>query len=133
MVLDVVLQPVGGVAIEGALRAGTKVAQIIPRIDAVLVAVIPTEADGVIAHRRNLGGAQNGLEHHQRAGIFRARRLIGPAMLFLALVVAQRAGATIAQVGEGVGGLVAVVPDDVHGAAVRLVYLDGCGLRGAHG
>lgn len=132
MVLDVVLQPIGGVALEGALRAGTKVAQVIPRIDAVLVAVIPAEADGVVAHRSNLGGAEDGLEHHQRTGVFRARGLIGQAMLLLALVVAQGAWATVAQVGKGVGGLVAVVPDDVHGAAVRLVNLDGCGLQGAH-
>ncbi len=54
MVVDVVLEAVGGVAAGAALVAGAPLAEVIPGEDSVLVAVVPIEADGVIAHRGNL-------------------------------------------------------------------------------
>lgn len=67
MVVDVVLEAVGGVADVVAEGAGTPLAEVGPGVDSVLVAVVPGEADGVVAGLGDFGGAQLRLEHGQRA------------------------------------------------------------------
>src|SRR3974390_2818254 len=46
-----------------AVLAGTVLAQKLPRIDAVLMAVVPGEADTVLADGFHLGGPSQRLEH----------------------------------------------------------------------
>src|SRR5208282_5716063 len=137
MILNIELKPVAGVAARVAALAGAPVAQVSPGKDSVLVAVVPVEADGVVAHLRNLVGTDRRLEHLQAAAGSSRSGLVGPAMALFPLVVAVGAGAGIAQVDEGVAALVAVLPEDFHGAAAALVDLDGGGLdwgqRYAHG
>src|SRR6266542_4710802 len=94
MVLDVVLEAVAGVAEAVALLAGAPLAQIAPTEDAVLVAVVPVEADGVVADLLHHLGADGGLEHGQRSKGRRRGRggLIGQPAALLTLLVAQRTG-----------------------------------------
>ena len=132
MVVDVVLEAVGGVAGGAAFFAGAPVAEVVPGVDSVLVAVVPTEADGVVADLGDFGGTELRLEHLQRATGVRGGGLVGTAMLFFAFFVAERAGAGVTQIGEGVGALMAVFPADFHGGAGGFVDLDGCGLHCAH-
>ena len=94
----------------------------------MLVPVVPVEADGVVAHLCDLVGTDRRLEHLQATAGSGRSGLVGLAMAFFALVVAVGAGAGIAQVGEGVAALVAVLPEDFHAVAARLVDLDGGGL-----
>ena len=125
MIVDVVFESVGGVAEGAALVARAPLAEIIPREDAVLVAVIPGKADGIIADLGNFRGTGCRLEHLQRAsGIWR-RGLIGLAVALCALFVARGTWTGIAQIREGVSALVAVFPADFHGCAAGFVDLDG--------
>ncbi len=98
----------------------------------MLMAVVPSEADGVVADRGDFGGAELRFKHRQRGGWDGGGELIGLAVAVPALFVAGGAGAGVAQVGEGIGALVAVVPDDFHGGAAGFVNLDGGGLDCAH-
>jgi hypothetical protein len=91
----------------------------------VLVAIIPSETDGVIADLGDFRGARRRLEHLQRArGIWRGG-LIGLAVALCALFVARGAGTGITQIGKGVRALVAVFPANFHGCAAGFVDLDG--------
>ena len=131
MVLDVVLEAVGGVAEAVTRFAGAPLAEVIPGEDSVLMAVVPVEVDGVVTDRGDLGGAELRLKDGQRGGN-RRRRLVGLAMALFALFGALGAGTGIAQVGKAVGALVAVFPDDFHGGAAGFMDLDGGGLDCAH-
>src|SRR5215471_1262368 len=91
-------------------------AQELPGINTVLVAVIPLEADGVLAHRFRLNGARRSLEHRQGAGD-RLQRITGLAAVLVALLIAHRAWASVAQEGKAVGALMAVLPLDLHACA----------------
>lgn len=132
MVVDVVFEVVGGVAGGAAFVARAPLAEVIPGEDSVLVAVVPVEADGVIADRGNFVGSELRLVHLQRGGGFRGGGLAGLAVSLVALFVTRGAGTGGAQVGEGVGALVAVFPGDFHGGASGFVDLDGGRLGYAH-
>ena len=132
MVVNIVVEVVTKMAIGVAFGARAPLAEIIPRVDAVLVAIIPTEANGIVADLCDLGGTKLRLEHGQGFGDGR-RGLVGLAVLLFTLLVAEGTRTGVAQIGECVGGLMAVFPDDFHGAAAGFVNLDGGGLRWAHG
>src|SRR5271166_6338861 len=84
-----------------AVLAGAVLAQKLPRVDAVLVAVVPGEADTVLADGLNIGGPRQRLEHGQRPR-HRLQRIARLPPVFLALVLAKRARAGVAQKHEAV-------------------------------
>jgi hypothetical protein len=88
MVLDVVLKAIGGVAAGVALGAGAPRAEVVPRKDSVLVAVVPVEVDSVVARLGDYRGTELRLEHWQRTGGFGRGRFIGQEMALQALFVA---------------------------------------------
>src|SRR5271170_7880380 len=93
----------------------------------MLVAVVPREADGILAHRLNFRGPRGSLEHRQRPG----DRLQGIARLtaiLLALFVAQSAGAGIPQERKAIDAVMAVLPLDVHAGAGSDIDFDGFGI-----
>src|ERR1035438_9816564 len=79
-----------------ALLARAVLTQELPRIDAVLMAVVPGKPDAVLAHRLNFSGARQCLEHGQRARDW-FQRIAGLAAVLLAFFLTQRARAGIAQ------------------------------------
>src|SRR5579864_4582069 len=110
-----------------ALGARAVFAQEFPRLVAVLVAVVPLEADGVLTDRRHLGRPGGAFEDGELAGLWLDGRADGAAALG-ALFVAVRTGAGIAQPLESVVALVAVFPGDVHARAGGHVHLHGFGI-----
>src|SRR3974390_720339 len=73
-----------------AVLARAVLAQKLPRIDAVLVAVVPGEADTVLADGFYLGGSRQRLEHGQRAG-HRLQRIAWLPSVLVAFLLAQSA------------------------------------------
>jgi hypothetical protein len=94
--------------------------------------VVPGKAQRVLADR--LGGNRLGcsLEHGQRSRrqLWRFTRL---APRLLAFVFAERAGTSIPQEGERVGGAVSVLPLDFHSRSGGLVDLHRLGIVGETG
>ena len=78
-----------------AFGAGAKSPQEVPRIDAVLVPIIPAELDGVFAHATGLQGFGRGLEHRQAAWLG-FDWFAGFALRFHPFLIAQGAGAGVA-------------------------------------
>src|SRR5579864_3246822 len=110
-----------------ACLAGAILAQEIPGVDAQFVAIIPLKADGVLAHGLGPQRFGRGLEHWQRPGGWFGR-LARFASALAPLLVAQSAGAGVAQPFEAVAGAVAVLPLDVHARSRGQVYLDRLGI-----
>src|SRR3954471_23652918 len=79
-----------------ALRTRTFAPQELPRVDAAAMAVIPVEADGVLAYRGDLERTGRLLIHRERAR-FPFWGLADFASRGLALFVASGTGARIAQ------------------------------------
>jgi len=107
-----------------ALRTRTIVAQILPGKDAVLVAIVPGEANSILADRLDLSGPRRRLEHRQRS----RDRLDGIARvtaILLALFVAQGARTGVTQKRKAIDALVAVLPLDLHTGTGGDVYFDG--------
>ena len=132
MVVDIVLEAFNRIATGAAFVAGAPFAEVVPGEDSVLVAIVPTETDCVIANLGNFGGTGLRLEHLQGASGVGRGGLIGPPVAFFAFFVAEGAGAGVSEVGEGVGALVAVFPADFHGGAAGFVDLDGGRLGYGH-
>ena len=113
----------------GAFRTWAKRPQEVPRIDPVLMAVVPTELDRIFANAACRDGLRRSLEHRQRAGL----RLFGfaglPVRLY-AILVAKRTRTRIPQVSKRIMALVAVLPFDVHALAGGQVDFDGFRVRG---
>jgi hypothetical protein len=90
----------------------------------MLVAIVPREADGILADRLNLGGPCRRLEHGQRS----RDRLDGIARVtavLLALFVTQGARAGITQKRKAVNGAMAVLPLDLYARTGGDVNFDG--------
>src|ERR1035441_8287673 len=96
-----------------AVLAGAVLAKELPRIDAVLMAVVPGKPDAVFTHRLDLGGTRQRLEHGQRTGN-RLQGIAGLASVFVAFFRTQRTRASIPQKHEIVRAAMAVFPLDVH-------------------
>jgi hypothetical protein len=79
--------------------------------------VVEVELDGVVAHRRGASHFDDILPIH--------RKRIGLDSHGGGSVAARGTWATLAQVGVGVGGLVAVAPLDEHTARRRQLDADG--------
>src|ERR1700733_5809168 len=100
--------------------AGTNFAQMFEAENSCSVAVGKLDLHGVVSHRVGALGGDARFVHAQQE-----RGRTGAALGFLlALVVAQRAGAMIAQVREIVAAGVLVRPSDLHALARRDVYLN---------
>src|SRR6202050_3276088 len=103
-----------------ASLAGTNFAQMFEAENSCSVAIGKLDLHGVVSHCVSALGGDARFVHGQQR---RART--GAALGFLlALVVAQRAGAMIAQVREIVAAGVLVRPSDLHALARRDVYLN---------
>jgi hypothetical protein len=112
-----------------AFFTGADFAQEFPGIEAEVVLVVPVEFDGVFAdgfRRERLGG---GLEHRERSG-GKFRGFAGTEAGLGALVFAQGAGASVAQVDKVVVGRVAVFPLDIHAGPGGEIHLHGLGICG---
>lgn len=131
MVLNVLLEPIAGVAGGVALLTGAPPTQVVPGIDSALVTVVPGKVDGVITRLGNFDGAHLWLEHLQRSS-HRRSGLIRLTSGFLPLLVTSRTGTGVAQISEGIGALVTILPADFHGGAAGSVDLDRGGLDCAH-
>lgn len=118
-------------ALRGALGAGAIRPQELPRVDAVVVAIIPGERDGVASDLGDFGGPRRLFVHRDAA--LRLGRLADDVAGLLASIVASGARAGIAQIREGVRAGVAVVPFDLHARAAGFVDFDGFRLDGGHG
>src|SRR5271157_2604171 len=99
-------------------------AQELPGIDAVLVAVVPREADGVLAHRLDLRGPRGGLKHRQRSGD-RLQGIARLAAILLSLFVAERTWTGIAQKRKAIDAAMAIFPLDVHAGTGSDIDFDG--------
>ena len=110
-----------------ALLAGTNLAQEFPGIDAQLVSVVPMKLDRIFAHALGRQGLDRGLEHGKCPGR-QGWRISGFAPALGALIIAQGAGAGVAQECERVVRTMAVFPIDVHARAGREIYFDRFGI-----
>src|SRR5271156_957558 len=103
-----------------AVFAGTNFAEMLEAENARRVAIGKLNLQRVVPHRIGALGGDARLVHGQQGGA-----AAGAALgFFLALVVAQRAGAMIAQVREIVAAGVLVRPGDFHTFTRRDVHLD---------
>src|SRR5512146_72143 len=118
-----------GFAAHLAFGAGADFTEVLPRVDPVLVIVVPGEADRVFADRFDFGGSRQRFEERQGTGN-RLRRVAWLAAFFRALVVTESAGAGVSQKDKGVAGAVAVFPLELHAVAGGLVNFDGLGVGG---
>ena len=109
-----------------ARLAGTNLAQKFPGIDSQLVSVVPMKPDRIFTHALGRQGLDRGLEHGECPGRRLANSGFAPALG--ALIVAQGAGAGVAQECERVMRTMAVFPIDVHARAVREIYFDRFGI-----
>jgi hypothetical protein len=105
----------------GALLTGADAAEVFVAVDAGGMAIGEGDLNGVIAHRGGLLGARLGFEHGQSGSGSEARG--SKRALLFTLVVASRAGALLAEVGEVVVAGVAVGPGNVHAGAAGHVNL----------
>src|SRR6516164_6512001 len=110
-----------------AILAGAMFAKELPGIDAMLVPVVPGEADAVLPDRLDFRRTRQRFEDWQRAR-HRFQRIARLATVFLALFDAECARAGIAQKHEAVGAAMAILPFDVHAAARSLVDFDRLGI-----
>ena len=106
-----------------ALVTGADTAEMVVGVDAGGVAVGKRDLNGVIPYLRGGFGARLGLEHGQRGRRGHSRRR-PEGCFFVALVVARRARALVAQIREIVMARVSVCPGNVHTGATRNVNLD---------
>src|SRR6266702_179598 len=112
-----------------AHRALADAAQVIPRVDAGFVAVVPLELQRVLADRSDVHRSRRRFVHHQQ----RLRlwlRLAGRAAALLALIVACGARAGVAQPAEVPRTLVAIAPVDFDAGAFSLLDADFQGSDG---
>src|SRR5271157_4481728 len=88
------------------------------------MAIVPREANGVLAHRLDLRRPCGGLEHGQLAGdrLYVIARL---AAIFLSFFLAERARTGIAQEWKAIDAAVAVFPLDVHAGTGGDIDFDG--------
>lgn len=107
----------------GALLARADAAEMVVGVYPGGVAVGKCDLNRVIPYLRCSFGARLGLEHGQRGRRGHSRRRL-EGRFFVALVIARRAGAFVAQIGEVVMAGVAVGPRYVHTGAARNVNLD---------
>src|SRR6516162_8958275 len=110
-----------------AILAGAMLAKELPRIDAVLVPVVPGEADAVLPYGFDLRRTRQRLENGQRARHWLQRIARLPAV-FLALFHAKGTGTRVAQEHEGVGAAMAIFPLDVHTVTRGFVDLNRLGI-----
>src|SRR5215469_15073856 len=110
-----------------AILARAVFAQELPGIDAMLVPVVPGEADAVLTDRLDFRRTRQRFEDRQRP-CDRFQRIARLAAVFLALFDAECAGTRIAQKHEAVGAAMAILPFDVHAAARSLVDFDRLGI-----
>src|SRR5438067_2442380 len=95
-----------------------------PRVNPMLVAIVPVEADGILAHRRRLHGLRSRLEHRQLARLgYGLSRFAYLAAALAALLIAERAGTSVPQPREAVAAQVAVFPGDLHAGAGSEIHL----------
>ncbi len=104
-------------------------AQELPRVDPVVVAIVPLEVDGVLADTRSGGRTRRFLEHRQSTWL-RLRGLTRQPMIGIALLIASSAGAGVTEELERVMRNVAVAPLDVDTLAAGDVHFDR--LRGGN-
>lgn len=102
--------------------------QELPRINPVLVAVVPFEADGVLAHGRDLIRLGGLTVHGQFAG-FEFGGSAQHTSAAAALFIAQGAGTGIAQPVEAVAAGVTVFPSDFHACASSHIHLHRFGIE----
>ena len=93
----------------------------------MLVAIIPLEADGVAANGSSFLRFGRGMKHGQRSR-FGFGRLSDFSAALIALFIAERAGAGIAQPGKAVMALVAVFPLDIQAGSGSYVDLNRLGI-----
>src|SRR5438270_13361105 len=95
------LRDLSGLAQGLALLTGADLAQEIPGIDAQFMAIVPAEANGVLAHRFSVYRLGCGFEHGQRTR-GKLRRFARFAPGFGPILVAQGTRARIPQVSKRV-------------------------------
>src|SRR5581483_2221497 len=96
----------------GAVLARAHIAKELPRIYAQLVAIVPTEFDGVFAYRFHPAGLCRRFEHWQRPR-GKLGRFSWLAPRLATFFIAHCAGAGVPQVRKGIAGTVAVFPLNV--------------------
>jgi hypothetical protein len=96
-------------------------AQVFPRENSVLVAVVPTKGDSVFSDRNDLLGTRRSFIHGQSRWLLWLW-LTGLSPLLLAFFIAKCTGTSIPQPLECIVGAMAVLPVDLHAAAVGKVY-----------
>src|SRR5579883_282950 len=115
-------------------RTRAEVAQELPRVDAVLVAVVPRESDCVLADTCGFYWLRSRFEHRQHARLCMFW-LSGFTIFAHPLVITQCARTRVAKVLEAVMALVSVLPLDVHarpGSQLHFDRLRGGLLEGGH-
>ena len=115
-----------------ALRARTNFPQKLPRIQPQIVIIVPFEPDRVFAHGLSRHWFCRRLEHRQRSW-GKLRWITRFASGFIALLVAHRAWASVAEVDEIVVRNVAVRPLDIHTRAGRKVNFYGLWIGSSAG
>lgn len=122
-------------ALAGGLRAAfvalAHFAQVIPRVNAAGMPVIPGDIQRVPAHRLNLFWLGRLLIHGQQAGGLLGG-FAGAAMMIVALFRAGGAGAGVAQPLKAKVRAMAVVPLDIHSGTGGDVDFDGLGIDHGH-
>ena len=84
----------------------------------MLVVVVPMEAHGIFAYRRNLIGLDRRLEHRERIRVLRLGIARQPVLLD-ASIFAEGTRASIAQPAKGVVAVMPVFPVDIHAGPGR--------------
>lgn len=105
-----------------ALGTRAMVAQKLPGIDAMLMAVVPLKADGILAHGRDIVRPDRRMVHRQCSGR-RLNRRTNRASRAGALFIAHGARTSIAQPGEAIAAHVPVFPENFHPCPRRHVDL----------
>ena len=114
-----------------ALLARTPIPQELPGIEPQFVPVVPMKFDGIFADRFSRRRLGRRFEHGQRSWR-RFGRLSWLAASLAALLIAERTRAGVAEIGECVVGMMAVLPLDVYSRARGDIDLDGFGIRPCH-
>lgn len=113
----------------GAFRTRTKRSQEIPRVDAVLMTIVPMELDGVFPDPACGSRLRGWFEHRQCTG-FGFLPLPGLAARLYPIVIAQRTRACVPEVLKRIVTLMAVLPGDVHTLASGEVNVHSLGICG---
>lgn len=127
------------VACGRADRARTNFSKIKPGVDSQIVPIVPGKLQRVFADGLGRDCFHGRLEHGQGAG-GKLWRLASLSTRLRTLILAERAGASVAQERKGVGGLVPILPLNFHSGSggemdhdrLRIVAQPGREIRQRH-